>query len=219
MKYLDVQFRQPDSMLHPMQEVIRFRDVIDYEELLAWNILPNEGVECSLFYVEADPKRYTPAIESVGTVIEYDVTPIDDESFYVFVRERTREPERRLRQVFADLRLLVVPPIVYDDDAALGMTVIGNGENLRTLVETVPDEIEVEVEEIGEYDRRHGSAAGALTVRQFEAIEAATDLGYYDVPRSASLAEVAAELDCAESTASTLLRRAESTMMGRLVER
>ncbi|MFC7079905.1 helix-turn-helix domain-containing protein [Halorussus caseinilyticus] len=46
-------------------------------------------------------------------------------------------------------------------------------------------------------------------MRQFEGIETARGLGYYDVPREAELSEVAAELDCTESTASALLRKAE----------
>ncbi len=38
MKYLDVRIRQPDWMLHPMQEFIRYDDAVRYEELLTWNI-------------------------------------------------------------------------------------------------------------------------------------------------------------------------------------
>ena len=219
MKYLDVRFRQPDWMLHPMQEFIREEDVVEYEELLTWNLLPEEAVEYELFYVEADRERYVPAVESVESIVEYTLTPIDDDSFYVYACQQTREEDRRFRQAFANLHLLVVPPIVYDSEAALHMTVVGAGEDLQMLVEGVPEEIDVTVEEIGEYDRRHGTIGAALTDRQFEAVRAAAEVGYYEVPRSGSLADVVARLDCAESTASTLLRRAESAVMGRLVER
>jgi predicted DNA binding protein len=41
----------------------------------------------------------------------------------------------------------------------------------------------------------------------------ARELGYYDVPRRAELADVAAELDCTESTASVLLRKAERALV------
>ena len=219
MKYLDVRFRQPDWMLHPMQEVIRYGDVIDYEELLAWNLLPDERVEYELFYVEADRDPYEAAVESVESVVEYTITPIDDDSFYVYACQETREEDRRFRQAFASRHLIIVPPIIYDDEAAMGMTVVGAGEDLRALVEGVPEEIDVTVEEIGEYDRRYGTVAGAMTDRQFEAVEVAAAVGYYGVPRDGSLADVARKLDCAESTASVLLRRAESRVMSRLVER
>jgi predicted DNA binding protein len=56
-----------------------------------------------------------------------------------------------------------------------------------------------------------------LTNRQLELVETAAELGYYAVPREASLEEVAAEVDVARSTASTVLRRAESNVMQALV--
>lgn len=219
MKYLDVRFRQPDWMLHPMQEVIRYDDVIRYEELLTWNLLPGEEVEYELFYVEADREPYEAAVESVESVRDYVITPIDEESFYVYACQETRPEDTLFRQAFADLHLLVVPPVVYDSEAALHMTIVGDGGDLRTLLENVPEEIDVTVNEVGEYDRRHGTVAGALTRRQFEVVEVAAELGYYEVPRKASLADVSAALDCAESTASTILRRAESRVMKALVER
>ena len=77
--------------------------------------------------------------------------------------------------------------------------------------------LDVDVLEVGTYDRRLGTVTGGLTDRQFEALETASELGYYAVPREASLSDVAAELDIAPSTASELLRRAESRVLPRLV--
>jgi predicted DNA binding protein len=48
-----------------------------------------------------------------------------------------------------------------------------------------------------------------VSERQREALAAAWDAGYYAVPREGDIEAVAAELDCATSTASDLLRRAE----------
>jgi predicted DNA binding protein len=59
---------------------------------------------------------------------------------------------------------------------------------------------------------------GKLTDRQYQAVETATRLGYYDVPRTVSLLAVANDLGVAEATASELLRRAESNLMGRLFD-
>lgn len=219
MKYCDLRLRQPDSMLHPMQRFIRHEDVVTHEELLAWNLRREEGVEYELFYAEVtDPGRYRTVIENVDSIRWYRTARIDEGSLYVFACQETREEELSLRRAFAALELVVVPPIVYDAEAAMRMTVIGEGEDLGTLVEGIPGEIEVTVERVGEYDRRHARIAGALTDRQFEAVRTAVRLGYYDVPRSASLAAVAAALDCAESTASDHLRNAESAVMSRIVE-
>jgi hypothetical protein len=71
--------------------------------------------------------------------------------------------------------------------------------HILAMLDGVPSEIDTRVDSIGEYDRRHAPIAGDVTDRQ--------------------LAAVAAELDCAESTVSTFLQRAEASVVGRLVGR
>jgi len=55
--------------------------------------------------------------------------------------------------------------------------------------------------------------SGLLTDRQREVLETALRLGYFEVPRDATLAEVAAELGVDKSTASTVLRRGEARLV------
>ena len=85
MKYLRLTLRQPDWMLHPMQRFIRERDVVQSEELLSWNIETGGDTEYELFYVEADREPYEEAIASVSSIRWYELTEIDDESFYVYL--------------------------------------------------------------------------------------------------------------------------------------
>lgn len=220
MKYCNLRLRQPDRMLHPMQRFIRNENVVSYEELLAWNVRPGEPTEYELFYAEVtDVDRYLAAVEDVDSIRWYESSQASESSLYLFVRQESREDDVSLRRAFGGLALIVVPPIVYDGDAAMSVTVIGADGALGTLVEGIPEEIEVTVEEIGTYDRPHATIIGGLTDRQMEAIETATRLGYYDVPRTTSLSDVADALGCAESTASTLLRNAESSVIPRIVER
>ncbi|MCT9097339.1 helix-turn-helix domain-containing protein [Haloarchaeobius sp. HME9146] len=218
MRYLDVRIRQPDWMLHPMQSFIRNEDVVQYEELLTWNVQREQGIEYELFYVEADRERYEPAIDAVDSIHWYDLTPVDDKSFYIYACQEIRDIDVEWREAFVALNLLVFPPIVYDTEAAMRMTVIGSSEDLQTMLDGLPDEIDVTVNEIGEFDARHPRLAGSMTARQREAVSVAVDLGYYDVPRTGSLEAVADVLDCAPSTASNHLRKAEAAVMRRLVE-
>lgn len=219
-KYLDVRLSQPRWMLHPMQEFIRDDDAVRYEELQAWSGVAGErAVEHELFYVEADRQRYEAALSAVDSVRWYDLTPIDESSFYVYVSQETRPEDVAWREAFADLNLVLAPPVVYDADAAFHMTLVGPGEDLQAMLRDLPEEIDVTVKTVGEYDRRHAPVAGELTTRQLEAVETAVELGFYEVPREAGVAAVADALDCAPSTASDLLQRAESRVMRRLVER
>ncbi|WP_436344901.1 helix-turn-helix domain-containing protein [Natronorubrum sp. FCH18a] len=220
MKYLDVRLSQPDWMLHPMQRFIREEDAVTYEELQTWNVAGREdGLEYELFYAEAEREPYEKTLEAVDSVRWYDLTPIDDDSFYVYVCQETRPEDVRWREAFAALDLVVVPPIVYDSTAAFYMTVVGSGDNLQAMLDGLPDEIDVTVRAIGEYDRRHAPLTDGLTERQLEAVEAAVEVGYFEIPRDAGVEAVADELGCASSTAAMLLQRAQARVMRRLVDR
>jgi hypothetical protein len=79
----------------------------------------------------------------------------------------------------------------------------------------------VAVDALTEGDDGAGAGAGAgatLTARQREVAAVALRAGYYDVPRTATLADVAAELGVAASTASRTLRRAERRVLEATVE-
>lgn len=218
MRYLRARLDQPEWQRHPMQRYLAAADHMERAELHAWN-LSREDVHLSLFYLEGDRAAYRERIETVDDVEWFELTPVDAGSFYSYVCIAYTERDRRFFRSFAELRLVVVPPLVYDADGRCHLTVVGPGDALTALVEALEGDAEVGVEvlELGSYDRRQGSVAGGLTDRQYEAVEAATRMGYYAVPRAASLEAVAAELGVARSTASELLRRAESTLMARLV--
>lgn len=186
------------------------------EELWAWNHLGD--AHTALFYVEGDIDAYRGAIETVDTIELYDLTPVGDDAFYTYVEEQRRSEDMAWMAAFARPGLIVVPPVVYRDTGDTVFTVVGDADDLQGLVEALPNEIEISIDRIGEYDDPHtAGTAPALTQRQQEAVSIALDLGYYDRPRSATLAEVADALDCATGTASELLRRAERTVLSTAV--
>lgn len=62
------------------------------------------------------------------------------------------------------------------------------------------------------HELESGRARRLLTDRQLEVFLTAMELGYYDVPRDATLTEVASTLDVTKSTCSDVLHRAESAV-------
>ncbi|MFC6725900.1 bacterio-opsin activator, partial [Halobium palmae] len=155
MRYLHLTLREPPETRHPMQTFLVESDRMAYEDLLIWNFGADEDHEDALFYVVGDIDAYETAIADVDSVTEYDLTPIDDCSFYSYVHQRTRESDLAFREAFARRSLVVVPPVVYGSDGTTKFTVVGEDEALSAVVDAVPDPIEVSVDRIGEYDRRH----------------------------------------------------------------
>jgi predicted DNA binding protein len=218
MRYLRVELDQPEWMRHPMQEFLAMSENMQREELIAWNH-SRQDVQFALFYVVGDQDPYRNRIDQVDPIRRYELTTVDESSFYVYVCQEYTEADETFLRGFAELDLVVIPPLVWDSDGLLRMTIVGPSEGLTAVVTSLRDtaEIGVDVIEISEFDRRHGTVTAGLTDRQFDTLETATRLGYFEVPRESSLAAVADELGVAESTVSELLRRAESNVMSRLL--
>lgn len=213
MNSLELTVRYPPSWRHPMHRHLDSDPAAERSRMLAWN-LGAGGVVRALFHVVADRDPYVDALDDVGTIETYDVAPVDDASFYVFVREATGERLERFTAAFAGANLVVVPPLTYLPRGRLRFEVVGDPDALRSAVEGLPDPLHADVNRLGEYDHAETATAG-LTDRQRAALDAALRVGYYDVPRTGGVEAVAAELGCAPSTASNHLRKAEASLVRR----
>jgi predicted DNA binding protein len=71
----------------------------------------------------------------------------------------------------------------------------------------------VDGREVGSYHARRIGGRSDLTDRQTEAVGAPVELGYYENPRAASVADVGEAIGCSPGTAAEHLRRAERTVM------
>lgn len=158
----------------------------------------------------ADPDAFERVLERTEAVTDHEIVPGEDRLF-AFFEEETRALEAAMQQFLDELGLVVVPPMEYAN-RTIGVELAGKTAAIRRAIELFPPDLEYEIERFGDY-RRGDSGHDLLTDRQREAVATAIDAGYYDVPRGGGVRDVADRLDCAPSTASNLLRRAEGTVM------
>ncbi|WP_207586484.1 helix-turn-helix domain-containing protein [Halomontanus rarus] len=218
MQSTDLTLRLPDRMQLP---VSRPENELDFhrEELLSWHVDPETERVRFLSLIVGDREALRDVATDLEVVHRFDLTPVDEDTFYAYAVMDLRAADATLMGAFDEPGLVIVPPIVYTGRETVHVTVLGEPDALARLLEGVPDGIGVEVERVSDHQRTAETLAGRLTARQFEAMETARELGYYDVPRSGSLAEVATELGCSESTASSLLRTVESQLVDAAVGR
>lgn len=176
------------------------------------------GPDTLLFAVEGDRDAYEAALAATDTVVGYDITELDDGGFYAFVREDSREFDSELRAAFDVPGVVVVPPVEFRSDGTARLTVVGEPDAIREAFDAVPGSVRIDVGRVGDYDPTEGSTS-LLTDRQREAVSAALDAGYYDVPRTGDLSAVAERLGCAPGTASEHLRKAERAVLSAVVDR
>lgn len=213
MNHLRVRLGFPRRTRHPMHNFLVDHPEMVREELWSWSFVGE--VPTTLFRVEGDLAAYRERIADVDSIREFDLTPETPSSFYAFVHAAPTADEWEWMLAFGHATILVVPPIEYTTDGEAVFEVLGDPEDLRGLLAELPERVDATVERAGEFDR-HPSRAATLTARQREVVATAVDLGYYEVPRTATLADVAAELDVASSTVSDHLRKAEATVMAGL---
>lgn len=165
-----------------------------------------DDVETVTSYVYGDPAAYRELLEDAPAVIEYDLTP-DGDGCVAFVRRELGEGGLSIARAIERETVVLLPPIELRSDRTLTLTLVGHADDLSEAVAELSDEGEVSVLQV-----RDGPPTrdAAITQRQREALQAARRVGYYEVPRRNGIEAVAAELDCAVSTASTLLRRGEA---------
>lgn len=112
---------------------------------------------------------------------------------------------------YADDLIGTCDPDVHDSGATLSL--VGPQETIRgTINEYLESGISPELRKLGEYEGRNRPME-QLTNRQLDVIEVAYESGYYDVPREASTADVAAEVGIDPSTVAEHLQRAERNLL------
>jgi len=101
------------------------------------------------------------------------------------------------------------------EDGVAEVEVTGEHERVAEMGRRLSElGLEFEVERV----RQRVNPARLLTDRQRELLLAAVDLGYYDVPRRATLTEVAEHAGIAKSTCSETLQRVERTVVREFVD-
>ncbi|QCC49486.1 helix-turn-helix domain-containing protein [Halobellus limi] len=216
MRYLQLQIQFSSEARHPMHQFLVEHDSVRQAYLRHWNFSNPEYVTTLLHVVgnSTDGRdEYLSALDAVDTISEYDVTPIDDRSFYVYIREAAQGFARQLRVLLTDTELLVVPPIEYDSDGSIRFEIAGDQDALQNLVTEFPEHLSVSINRLGEYDAYREPQTVALTERQREVLEVAREQGYYEIPRQTSVREIADEIGCSKSTAAGHLRKAEARLV------
>lgn len=99
------------------------------------------------------------------------------------------------------------------DETGFDVSIVGTQSGVTESIEQYHHiGVDVVLERITDYGGPR-SALEALTDRQRDVLVTAVELGYFEVPREASAADVAAEFDLDQSTVTEHLRRAERNLL------
>lgn len=185
---------------------------VDETRLQDWNI--QESGVTGVATVDGDGERLRTELGDEAEVERVDATRLAP-GRWVFLFRIETGAIALLRRVLAALTrpgAVVETPVVYRN-GRVHVRLVGADDALQAVVAGLPDPIDVDVRAVEPYRPEREDPASTLSERQRAAVRAALDLGYYERPRAATHADVAERLDCAPSTASEHLQRAEAKLV------
>lgn len=206
-----------EAEIHPIYDLFANASCTDRAKALHWNVSgENIGI---MHYVYGDIETFRTALTSLPNVPDFELTIVDDDSFYAYLVCVTTETARRMFDTLTRGSLVMVPPIEYASDGTVTVAIVGSSEEIQRAIEGVPAPISVEIREIGGIESVAVAGTGLLSNQQRRATESALALGYYEIPREASVEDVAETIGCARSTAAEHLRKAETKLLRSVLRR
>lgn len=173
-------------------------------EFRVLTVLVDEGSGHAVLEVETtEPGAILESLQSRPELITVDLLSVDSVRgvFQIETRETT------ILEPFLSAGVPLETPIHITDGTAIWefRTSQDRLSTLSTLLQNSP--LEYSVDRIGNGDSKPTNGPG-LTARQAEVFEAAHRAGYFEIPREATVQDVAEQTSVNKSTASETLRRA-----------
>lgn len=184
-------------------------DAIHYINLL------DDGTGVGLYQLGGDLERGTEILEADSDVLSVERSAASEGHIYLHFRANTLMTD--LLGIFRRHEIVVDWPMEYNEQGGLRITMLGTDEKIREAVAEIPDEIPISLEGIGEYRPDMRRLASLLTDRQRELLELAIDAGYYEIPRRATLDDLAERAGVSAGTVGEHLRKIESKIITELV--
>lgn len=189
-------------------------DVFQDVGLLDINILSCEGSRgVTRIHVERQPDERQ--LEEIDTIQWWEQVS-NEESEYVYIVEM--DVAEQLDSIGIDADRVLRAERAKIQNRGVSVDQAGSQDQISAMLSDMKAAgFEISLEKLRDYRVRE-TALDALTDRQREVLYVAYELGYYDVPRGASMSEIAEELGVDDSTVAEHLQRAEHNLLEALLD-
>ena len=204
------------SAFHPLGAQLSDDPSIERRAIHHVELLADDTV---LLFAEASgsQERYGEIMEDSPHVRDFIVSG-DNHWMAVSLFEPTAVTRQTL-ELQRNSHLVIDTPIHFTSDGALKITCLGTDEIFKQLSEKLVDSESVTFEllEMGDYEPDESSFSRVFTPRQEEVLETAVELGYYSVPRQATLEDIGEVFGIAPTTVGEHLRKIEARVFSEIV--
>lgn len=211
---LSLRVRFTDRTIHPMHAFVSEDDRFGPTRLLQWNVTTRE-TSLMVFQVAGPEEPYTTELAQTPNVRSYETVSMAGraDQFTVFVEDAIDGGGRGIFEAYDDENVVIVPPVVFHPNRTADLQLIGPNAALSELVNRLPEGMDAEIRRLTTGGGTQVSVSDELTARQRRVLTTAFRVGYYDEPRDATVADVAAQLDLATGTVAEHMRKAEAALV------
>lgn len=207
MKRVQFSVRYPDRFVHPLHRRLTEETGVSRAELLTWS--PTADAT-TLFWCDGDRAATEAVVSGIDSLVASSLVP-DADGTYAFLRQADYEFPDAVLETISNATVVFVPPVVFLETGNVEFEAVGEASALGAFHDDLADLGDPTIRRVHEFERQRSPSR--LTDRQRAALEAAVSAGYYEIPRSGSIDDVAAALDCSTSTAGELIRKAEAAVI------
>ena len=211
MRYVRTVIIPREGGLHPVDETLAAEPDL-HRELLHNISLLDDGTAITLFQLSGDADRARDIAEESEEILDYQLSE-GENHITVYAHFVPNQTIVDLLGLFREYELILDMPLEYTSDGGLRAHIVGEEDLIREVIPKVPDGIGLNLEQISDYVPEEERLFAMLTDRQQETLQAALEVGYYEVPRQATHQDVADYLDRSDGTVGEHLRKIEAKVM------
>jgi predicted DNA binding protein len=211
MREFTVRFWLPGGDLFGFSDAFAAEPAIERGATYRMEVL-DDGTVTNISACAGPAETVREVITDIDKVI--DVKVADGEPTFYYVHFEPSPVTREMMRARRETALALEMPIEWQTDGSVVATFVGNQSDFGEVLELLPENVEGEILSIRESRPGAEEVTDGLTERQREVLRVATELGYYADPRTATQADVAAELNITAATAGEHLRKIEAEILG-----
>jgi predicted DNA binding protein len=214
MRYVKVFMSPDDGDLHPAAENLANNPKVTRQAIQHLNLL-NDGTAVTLSRLRGDRAELERILSETEDIIRWDVSEAGDDlqAYIHFVPNATT---LALMELTREHELVLDTPIEYNSDGSIRVSVIGQDDVVQEAIDHVPDNVRLELEQLSDYDPELRELSSLLTDRQREILDAAVEVGYYQVPRKATHEDIADLVGISTTTVGEHLRKIEARLLSEI---
>lgn len=214
MRYVKVVLIPEEGSFHPAADALDDEPDVTRRAVLHLNLL-NDGTAVALSRARGDADRLREILGDSDDVLRYDVSEAG-EDLQTYIHFRPTGPASGMLELTREYELVVDTPIRYGVDGSVRAAIIGAEDVVQRAIEDVPESVRLELQQLSDYDPEIRELSSLLTPRQLEILDAAVELGYYRVPRSATHDDIAERVDLSTTTVGEHLRKIEARLLSEI---